>query len=88
MRVSQSWQGFSFARLQFQIDADTRANELPAVVVRVQGDQMGQIFAHWVIVFFGLKFVFINYRRSQNICSAYSRVKRYVVSLKQMGWAT
>jgi hypothetical protein len=50
---------------------------------RKQGDRIGQIFAHWVIVYFGQ--FFENYRSSPYICVAFFHGKVYAFILPKNG---
>jgi hypothetical protein len=49
-----------------------------------QGDQIGRIFAHWAIVFFGK---FKNYKVGQIFWATFYHSKCFVLILTKMGWA-
>jgi hypothetical protein len=51
-----------------------------------QGDQIGRIFAHWAIVYFGQ--FFENDRRSLNFLATFFHDENFVFSLTEIGCAT
>jgi hypothetical protein len=55
-------------------------------VVRQQGDQIGQIFAHWAVVYFGQ--CFENYRSSGKFWTTLFHGASYASILTKNRWAT